>query len=219
MRVSSIGCREGSPPVGWVCRVLVVSVLKPDSERRRRNAPTFEWVVLPAEGRRGRAPALPECPVGRWSAAVRRKWNARWRTPQATQWDQSGVSLERWLLLEELVWRDPGRAFRYAAELRAIEDLHGLTPKAMLGLRWKVASVPNVSAAVGRVREAELVGSRPKGNASRLVWLEWAVLCGADRDVVGLWSRDRLRDEFGEGVPVSGGSGSNVSVLDRFRQG
>ena len=111
---------------------------KADADRRRANAPTFGWTVLPA-ARPGPAPELP--PVREWSAETERWWAALWSKPQATQWDQSGMSAVPMAILYEDIQSDPdARAAALLGELRQHEDRHGLNPKAMLQLRWLLAA-------------------------------------------------------------------------------
>jgi hypothetical protein len=111
---------------------------KPDAERRNRTAPAFAWTELPREGRKGKPPALP---AGReWPTATKAAWTALWAKPQATQWDQSGGTLHRWAWLHADLVLGKGAAASLSAEMRQIEDRHGLSPKAMLQLRWRMAS-------------------------------------------------------------------------------
>lgn len=109
---------------------------KPDSQRMRRNRPTFEWVTLPAEGRKGRAPKLP--PVRNWSPETLRWWKDLWHSPQATQWDQSGRSAVPMAVLYDVAQKLPERSAAIFSELRNWEDRHGLSPKALLSLRWRI---------------------------------------------------------------------------------
>lgn len=121
---------------------------KPDSDRRRRNEPTFEWVDLPTAGRQGPAPAMPDGDY----AELADWWADLWASPQAAAWDQSGRSLhgylecKRLLTAEVTVVTKSGEAVEVPAanpttvltEMRQIEDRHGLNPKAMLALRWRI---------------------------------------------------------------------------------
>lgn len=113
---------------------------KPDAERVRRNAPQFSWTILPAAGREGDPPVLPK--GRRWKAATREWWAKLWATPQATQWREDDSELHRLALLHELVWASDAPAATLLAEMRQIEDRHGLNPKAMLQLRWMVEATP-----------------------------------------------------------------------------
>lgn len=110
---------------------------KPDSQRRRRNASTFEWVTLPAEGRAGDAPPLPSW--RRWKAATKTWWSNLWSKPQATQWEPDGSTLWTLAVLYDDMIRGERPSNTLAAEMRQHEDRHGLSPKAMLGLRWRFA--------------------------------------------------------------------------------
>lgn len=108
--------------------------MKPDSERQRRNAPTFDWVNLPASGREGEPPAMPK---GReWSETTREAWADLWRTPQATQWDATWPEFFSWCSLRDQMLEEPKPTT--SAELRMIHDRLGLNPKAMLQLRWRI---------------------------------------------------------------------------------
>lgn len=114
---------------------------KPDAQRRRKNAPTFDWTVLPVAGREGPAPELPEW--REWSDATREWWADLWTTPQSTVWDQTGRTL--WTLavlhhelIEDAFAEGPVRSGSIAAEMRQHEDRHGISPKALLALRWRI---------------------------------------------------------------------------------
>ena len=112
---------------------------KPDGQKVTRHAPKFGWTDLPATGRTGRAPALPAW--REWHPLTKRWWRQLWATPQATQWDTSGRSL--WILAclyDDLVSGRDNTA-KVSAEMRQHEDRHGLNPKAMLQLRWRIVEL------------------------------------------------------------------------------
>lgn len=111
---------------------------KPDDQRRRRNAPTFQWTFLPSEGRKDPSPDLPAW--REWSAGLRAEWEFWWSTPQATAWDPSGHSLLRWAQLLDTVLTNPDAPVSIHAQLLAIEDRHGFSPAAMLKLRWRIVA-------------------------------------------------------------------------------
>lgn len=126
---------------------------KPDDERRNPNPPAFGWVDLPVEGREGDPPSLPPRPEGarEWLPETVEAWKGLWAKPQAVMWDQSGRTLEAWVVLyndmcQFQVDRKPVPA-SLLSEMRQIEDRHGLSPKAMLQLRWRI-SEPEQPAAV-----------------------------------------------------------------------
>jgi len=109
---------------------------KTDGERRNRNAPAFTWTELPAEGRQGDPPPLP---AGReWPSATAAAWGDLWSTPQAHVWDQTGRTMHRWAWLHADLVLGKGASNTLSAEMRQIEDRHGLSPKAMLQLRWRI---------------------------------------------------------------------------------
>lgn len=110
---------------------------KLESQRVRRNRPTFDWVTLPVEGRKGRAPKLPA--IREWSPETLRWWKELWRTPQATQWDQTGsTAVPMAVLYQAFMEADADKKAAIAGALLAREDRHGLSPKAMLSLRWRI---------------------------------------------------------------------------------
>lgn len=111
--------------------------LKPDGQKVHRNPVKFDWVSLPAEGRQGAAPTLPK--IRPWTAATKAAWKSLWSSPQATQWDQTGRTLHAWAALHHDLVEGERPAAQVSAEMRQHEDRHGLNPKAMLQLRWRVA--------------------------------------------------------------------------------
>ena len=116
---------------------MAASYPKPDGERRNRHAPAFGWKVLPAEGRKGPTPPLPDW--RKWSESTLTWWQALWATPQASQWLTDDPELPRLALMHETVWSSSRPSAALLTEMRQIEDRHGLSPKAMLQLRWIVA--------------------------------------------------------------------------------
>lgn len=116
---------------------MAASYPKPDGQKVTRHRPRFDWVDLPAEGRAGAPPALPRW--RRWSPDTRRWWKALWSKPQAVMWDPSGATLlVAACLYDDLIAGREG-ARDVSAELRQHEDRHGLNPKAMIQLRWRIA--------------------------------------------------------------------------------
>ena len=123
---------------------------KPSEQRRRRNASTFTGATLPSIGRTEPAPKLPTWRP--WHPKTRRWWKELWATPQATQWDPSGLSLWTYACLVDLLVTVKYPAHHLSPELRQHEDRHGLNPKAMASLRWRIADPEPPSKARPRSR-------------------------------------------------------------------
>ncbi len=184
---------------------------KGDGERRNRAERQFDWSVLPLEGRDGPPPALPAWRD--WTAQTLAWWAELWATPQATMWDQSGRSMHTLALLHhELMTSNDGawaKAAKVSAEMRQHEDRHGLTPKAMLQLRWRVSSSPALDGAqraegkvihlVPRPDPADMPGKR----ARKAEWVAWAVAWGADESAAVKLTKAQLVREFSSVSPSS----------------
>lgn len=93
---------------------------------------------LPSEGRTG---AAPKWPLSQPATADEKKaWKELWATPQATIWERLGWTRTvarycRWMVASE----HPEAAPPLLAQVTAMEDRLGLTPKAMRLLLWEIA--------------------------------------------------------------------------------
>ena len=92
---------------------------------------------LPSEGRKGET---PEWPLSSSAAYDPDLWDELWSTPQAVAWERLGAGTIRVVaryvvLLAEAEVGEP----KVAAETRQMEDRLGLSPMAMLRLRWEIA--------------------------------------------------------------------------------
>jgi hypothetical protein len=176
---------------------------KGDGERRNRAERQFDWSVLPMEGRDGPPPALPAW--REWTSQTLAWWAELWATPQATMWDQSGRSMHTLALLHHELMTDASNAAKVSAEMRQHEDRHGLTPKAMLQLRWRISSQPAV-AAPGEGKVIHLVprpdpADMPGKRARKADWVAWAVAWGADRSAAEKLTKAQLVREFSSVSP------------------
>lgn len=130
---------------------------KPASQRRRRNA-VPGTVFLPAEGRRGETPPWP---LEMFRDGEFAAWSEMWATPQAVAWERMGRAtarvVARYARLRSRAEYDPEAPVMLLAEVRQLENQLGLTPRAMLSLRWEI--VPDELAAA---REA----ARPEAPAA-----------------------------------------------------
>lgn len=109
---------------------------KPNAQRRRGLA---NGVItrLPAEGRKGDPPSWPLSGAG-YDPEI---WAELWSCPQAVAWELLGPGMTRVVaryvvLLAEAEVGEP----KVAAEARQMEDRLGLSPMAMLRLRWEIAT-------------------------------------------------------------------------------
>jgi hypothetical protein len=109
---------------------------KPDGQRVTRNKQAFDWVSLPAAGRQDPPPELPK--LRRWRKATLDAWADLWASPQATQWDQTGKTLHAWAVLHHDLVEGERSPAGISAEMRQHEDRHGLNPRSMLQLRWRI---------------------------------------------------------------------------------
>ncbi len=122
---------------------------KPDAERRRTNAPSFEWKILPTSHDIA-APELPEWRI--WQDRTREWWTNLWAKPQATQWVADGSTLFSLALLMDDVIAGRTDVNKASPEIRQHEDRHGLNPKAMLQLRWRIDEPPAAEESAARPR-------------------------------------------------------------------
>ena len=108
---------------------------KPPGQRRRRNAGQSQWKELPAEGRNGTAPELPDLD---WLDDTREWWATIWASPMATVWQPADVDpLIRLARLRDADARGEG-SVSALAQITALEDRFGLSPKARRALQWEI---------------------------------------------------------------------------------
>lgn len=117
---------------------MPASYPKPDGQKVTRHEPKFGWTDLPRNGREGPAPKLPAWRP--WQPATKKWWADLWKKPQATQWTQDGSTLHVLAALYDDLIANRAEAAKVSAEMRQHEDRHGLNPKAMLQLRWRVTA-------------------------------------------------------------------------------
>lgn len=149
----------------------------PDARRRTThpNSPGMlgAWVELPATGRTGPPPDLPTPPpwlekLDGWPVATRSEWKRIWETPQSTRFDQSGISLHQWAQQHAFIAL-MGPTAAGLAELRQIEDRHGLSPRALLQLRWRISTMPVEEEPVEEKPEPKRRGAKPVSRKDRVL--------------------------------------------------
>lgn len=102
-------------------------------------------MVLPQSGRPGEP---PKWPLAEASGEETDLWQQLWRLPQAVAWERIGservVARYCRLLAIAEMRESAGAAIRGVAgllgEVRQLEDRLGLSPMAMLRLRWQIAA-------------------------------------------------------------------------------
>lgn len=115
------------------------------SQRRRTNAAPGT-ILLPAEGRSGKA---PKWPLGLDEPA---SWSELWKLPQAVAWER--LHLERVVARYAHILTVAESADGSAAilgEARQLEDRLGLSAMSMLRLRWEVAEAQADTTTTGTV--------------------------------------------------------------------
>ena len=107
----------------------------PSPNPRRRNVRP-NTVQLPARGYEG---AIPDWPLSRPLKVEKEAWGWVWRLPQAAAWAQLNVTrtVARYVRALVVAESRDTTAFQLS-EVRQLEDRLGLTPMAMLRLRWEV---------------------------------------------------------------------------------
>lgn len=124
----------------------------PKFDPSRRNSRVGP-LKLPAEGYRGAIPAWPlgDTPTEAEEAA----WGDLWRTPQAAAWSRLGWlrTVGRYCRLM-VAAEEHGASAALLAQVTALEDRLGLTPKAMRLMLWEVVEDELAEARSGDSRSA-----------------------------------------------------------------
>ena len=114
---------------------------KPPSDNARHQNPTLNSTAmkLPASGRKGAPPKWPL--TGKASAAESATWKQAWATPQAVAWERLGWVRPVARYIRCLVQAEEiGAPAALLGEVRQMEDRLGLSPMALLRLRWSVVA-------------------------------------------------------------------------------
>lgn len=113
---------------------------KPYSRATRGTVGSRQALVdLPAHG--CELP-VPDLPAGRaWSQSARDRWNELWKSPQATQWDESARGTVASLVIYEAAILSGKATAWQAQEARYAAEALGLTPRALAQLGWRISEV------------------------------------------------------------------------------
>lgn len=131
--------------------------------RRRNRVDARPSVLLPAEGRQGKAPAWPL--PGRMQAGELGAWRQLWRTPQAVAWERMHLVRVVARYCRVLVRaEEPGAKGVLLAETRQLEFALGLCPMSFARLRWELVDAepetpPTQSSSRDRLRIVDTTGA------------------------------------------------------------
>lgn len=124
----------------------------PKVDAIRRNSRVGP-VKLPAEGRKGPAPAWPLDEAA--TPGEERAWGQLWATPQAVAWERLGWTRSVGRYCRMLVEAEDTLRPTLLAQCTAMEDRLGLTPKSLRMLMWEI-----VTDEVSEQRQASTSGAR-----------------------------------------------------------
>lgn len=113
----------------------------------RRRPATKNHVLLPSAGRDG---PIPACPYEGLNESAMEWWEAAWRTPQSTAWDDGTIyTVAQRAFLEQQITSSPPEAVpSLIAQASRLDDALGLTPKGMKALGWEIAPTAQTAARV-----------------------------------------------------------------------
>jgi len=82
---------------------------------------------------------VPKMPAGReWSTVERARWKELWRSPQATQWDETARGTVAALVIYETAIFTASASAWQAQEARYAAESLGLTPRSLAALGWRI---------------------------------------------------------------------------------
>lgn len=142
----------------------------PNAQKRRRNAPTIASTMLPAEGRKGRAPTVPK--AYKLRAAGTAWWRWAWRLPQATKWDSGAlyVVARRAQLEDELAALD----FHDGVDLEDL--LAGADQDAIKRVEWALSTLKRTaSGSTALMKEMREIDNRLGLNPKAMADLRWSI--------------------------------------------
>ena len=110
------------------------------ADQRRRNSPTPNFKQLPFEGRIGDAPIWP---FGTPTLEQHKMWTRLWSLPQAVMWER--MRCEDTVALYVLAYChvvDHPTDDKMMNQVRQLDSKLGLSPRALLDLRWEIEQAP-----------------------------------------------------------------------------
>jgi hypothetical protein len=152
----------------------------PDPMALRRDRPSDgDWIRLPAEGRKGNAPAWPlrsptalldhlltygkdgeptnSAVVDRIGKATAKRelevWRREWRRPQAVMWERLGLEVEVAFYVRALVWAEaPDAPVNLRTFVKQLQESLGISLPGLARNRWVIADAAPTPAAAPRAR-------------------------------------------------------------------
>lgn len=148
----------------------------PNPNSRRRNKPTIVGTELPAEGRTGRVPAVPE--PYKLGGAGRAFWKWAWKLPQATQWDEGAryFAVRRAQLEDDLAAMELVDHVDLEEMLGTDVDDIGERKKAIARLEFTLGALKRSAAGeVAVMKEMRELDNRLGLNPKALIDLRWTI--------------------------------------------
>ena len=148
----------------------------PETTRRRRNAPQISGHLLPAEGRRGAPPKVPD--AYELAEAGLAWWKWAWRLPQATKWDRGSL----YLVARRAQLEDELAALGFGEELGLLDELlRGAEPEAIQKVTWALERLKrSASGMTGLMKEQRELDDRLGLNPKAMAALRWTVAESAE---------------------------------------
>ncbi len=106
--------------------------------RGQKGAAKGGWKTLPAAEDFTRPPKLPNKKPG-WLKATKDWWDALWASPMATTYVQADIEPLTRLATFADSFRRGDLGATELAQMTALEDRFGISPKARRGLQWEIA--------------------------------------------------------------------------------
>jgi len=116
---------------------------KASNAKRRPNAtPAHGFKHLPAEGRSGPTPSWPLTTFA--SDDEDAMWIRLWKLPQAIEWERMHCEDIVALYVRAFVRASDADNYKLLAEVRQLDSKIGISPRAMMDLRWETDEQPEV---------------------------------------------------------------------------
>ncbi len=110
----------------------------PDPNALRRERDSGDWVTLPEDGRKGRAPAWPLAGQTERESSL---WDAEWKRPQAVMWERHGLEVEVAIYVRTLTAAEsPDASPPMRTLLRQQQEALGLSLPGLARNKWRIGA-------------------------------------------------------------------------------